>query len=116
MPSWFSVAVSAVAGLISLLTMLVVTLIGWFVRYVLANTDRRLIQLEQKTESHAKHVASQETQTAQEREAITALRSDVGDMRKKFDELASKLIELTAFLKQRSTPPGGTERPRIPRP
>lgn len=102
--SWLPVIVSGAGAIVSFVTMLSVGIIAWLVKYVLANTERRIVQLETKTENHSTQIATAAAQTVSEQEAITGMRSDIGDLRSKFETFIKEIADLMATIRLAKTP------------
>ncbi len=81
MHDWFPLALSVAGAVVSFGTMLCVAVIGWLVKYVMQNTERRLIQLEQKTEVHAGNLATAAATTVAEQQTLGELRDEIRELR-----------------------------------
>jgi hypothetical protein len=79
--TWVPIALSAVGTLLSFFAMLCVTVIGFLVKYVLQNTERRILQLETKTETHASSLATAAAQTVSEQKTLGELRDEIRELR-----------------------------------
>ena len=91
---WLPIVLSAAGATVSFFTMLCVAVIGWLVKYVLASTDRRIVELEKKADAHSEHIASATTQTEAEQKALSEIRADFGVMRDRFEQLANQIATL----------------------
>jgi hypothetical protein len=101
---WLPIVLSGAGATVSFFTMICVAIIGWLVKYVLSSTDRRIVSLEGKTESHANHIATQTTQTVAEQKALEDLRGDIGEMRTRFETLSPQIATLPGTMTERKRP------------
>ncbi len=98
---WLPLVLSAAGATVSFFTFLCVSIIAYLVRYVLASTDRRIVDLERKSDEHATHIASATTQTESERAALAELRTEIGEMRDRFESLATQIATLLGTMTKR---------------
>jgi septal ring factor EnvC (AmiA/AmiB activator) len=79
--NWFPLALSLAGALLSSLSMICITIIGFLVKYVLQNTERRIVQIESKVESHANSIATANAQTVSEQKTLGELRDEIRELR-----------------------------------
>ena len=100
--SWIPIILSGVGAVISFTAVIFVAIIGFLVRYVLANFEHRVRMLEQKAEKYAEHMASSTTQTQAETDALKELRGELGSVRERLDNMERGIAELTGLLRAQS--------------
>lgn len=99
-PNWTPLVLAGAGTCLSFLAMLVVSLIGFFVRFVLSENSRRLQHLEAKAETHSADIASAKTQTASETESLKSLWSAVESLRGQFTGFEKSLSEILGHLRR----------------
>lgn len=103
--SWVPLVLSISGALISFMAALCVAIIAWLVKYVLGNSERRILQLEVKAEGHDKYIASATTQTVSEQQAIARIDEALESIRTKFDTFIADVAELMAQSKVANAKP-----------
>ena len=93
-----STLLGLVGAVLSFLAMLIVTLIGFIVRFVLSTTDQRIGQIETATQAntakliqHGEQFAEARIKTEGEQKSLDELWSAVDGLRRRFDELLAHL-------------------------
>lgn len=115
--SWAPV-VSAAGAIVSALSFVAIGVIGWLVKYVLANTERRIAALESKVDDHDRKISTASAHTDAERREIAGLVASIEELRRtmandasrvgdRISDLSNAVAKLTGEIRRKSTPPYG---------